>query len=304
MSLNKKQFSRRIFLARTLQTTAGLTSAGALTSCANLPIIADKNSKIRFGLVTYQWAKDWDLPTIIKNCETAKVYGVELRTTHKHGVERNLNAQQRKEVKKRFADSPVTVVGVGSDERYGTADADKLKKAIEATKDFIKLSCDVGGSGVKVKPGYFNKQVSHEKTIEQSGRTLNILGRFATDYGQQIRVEVHDMGNDIPIMKAIMDVANHPNVAVCWNSNQQDLDGQGFEYNFNLVKNRLGATTHVRPLDSTDYPYQKLINNLVEMNYNGWILLEASSEPEDKVKALAQQAVLFKEMLKTAQSKT
>jgi len=299
-----KKISRRQLLTNTLKAAAGLAAASALTSCANLPILARKGSKMRFGLVTYQWAKDWDLPTIIKNCKTAKVHGVELRTTHKHGVERNLSAQKRRDVKKRFADSPVTLVGIGSNERYGTADADKLAKAIEATKHFIKLSCDVGGSGVKVKPGFFNEQVPHEKTIEQSGKTLNLLGKFAADFGQQIRVEVHDMGNDIPIMKAIMDVADHPNVAVCWNSNAKDLEGQGFDYNFNLLRNRLGATTHVRPLDKTDYPYQQLINNFVEMDYNDWILLEASSEPEDKVKALAQQAILFKEMLKIAQSKT
>lgn len=297
MLLNK--ISRRQLLTHTIKAAAGLTAAGTLTSCATLTG-KKPSSDIRFGLVTYQWAKDWDLPTIIKNCETAKVYGVELRTTHKHGVEPTLNTQQRRDVKKSFADSPVTLVGVGSNERYGTADADKLAKAIEATKDFIKLSSDVGGSGVKVKPGFFNEQVDHEKTIEQSGKTLNLLGKFAADYGQQIRVEVHDMGNDIPIMKAIMDVADHPNVTVCWNSNQQDLEGQGFDYNFNLLRNRLGATTHVRPLDRTDYPYQQLINNLVEMDYKGWILLEASSEPEDKVKALTQQAFLFKEMLKIA----
>ena len=75
---------------------------------------------------------------------------------------------------------------------------------------------------------HFTKEVPHEKTIEQIGKSLNEVGKFAADYGQKIRVEVH--GNEtqeLPNMKAIMDVANHPNVYTCWNCNDEDLIGQG-----------------------------------------------------------------------------
>ena len=186
--------------------------------------------------------------------ETAKVYGVELRTTHKHGVEPSLDKQQRAEVKKRFDDSPVTLVGIGSNENFDSPLPPVLEKAIEATKAFVLLSHDVGGSGVKVKPNDLHKNVPREKTIEQIGTALNTLGAFGEDYGQQIRLEVHGGCSDLPTMKEIMDVADHPNVALCWNSNARDLEGQGLEYNFNLVKDRLGATTHVRTLDYPTTP--------------------------------------------------
>lgn len=54
---------------------------------------------MNLGLVTYQWGKDWDLPTLLANCEEAGLLGVELRTEHAHGVETSLSAQERKEVK-------------------------------------------------------------------------------------------------------------------------------------------------------------------------------------------------------------
>jgi hypothetical protein len=38
-------------------------------------------------------AADWDIPTIIKNCEAATFEGVELRTTHAHKVEVNLSKE-------------------------------------------------------------------------------------------------------------------------------------------------------------------------------------------------------------------
>ena len=98
-----------------------------------------------------------------------------------------------------------------------------------------------------------------------------------------------------------MDVATDPNVAVCWNSNAQDLQGDGLEANFKLVRKRFGATCHVRELDSKDYPFPKLIELLVKSDYEGWVLNESSSKPADRVAALAAQRKLFDELVKKAQ---
>ena len=286
--------SRRDFLRR----AALLGAAASLRGSARPALAAARpGAKMQFGLVTYLWAKDWDLPTIIANCEASQVLGVELRTTHKHGVEPHLNAEQRKEVKKRFDDSPVTLVGIGSDERFDSPDAAALERAIEATKEFVVLSHDVGGSGVKVKPNDFHKDVPREQTIEQIGKSLNALGAFAADHGQEIRLEVHGQCSELPVMKQIMDVADHPNVGVCWNSNDRDLEGEGLEHNFNLVKDRFGATAHVRELNIGDYPYQQLMDLFVGMDYDGWILLEARTKPEDPVKALIEQREVFEKMI-------
>lgn len=293
-----QNYSRRNFLS----TVFGMGAAASMVSPFKAFAAAKPGSKMRFGLVTYLWGQHWDLPTLIANCEAAKVLGVELRTSHKHGVERELTAEQRKEVKKRFDDSPVVHVGIGSNERFDHTDPEALKEAIQATKDFIRLSHDCGGSGVKVKPNSLHKDVEPpEVTIERIGKALNEVAAYGLDYGQQIRLEVHGQCQELPIMKQIMDVADHPNVGVCWNSNAPDLEGEGLEHNFNLVKDRFGATAHVRELNSSNYPYQKLLNLYVGIDYDGWILLEASSEPEDKVTALAEQQKLFDKMVAEAQ---
>jgi sugar phosphate isomerase/epimerase len=158
---------------------------------------------MKFGLVTYLWGKDWDLPTLIANCKETKVLGVELRTEHAHGVESNLNAQQRRDVKKRFDDSPVKLVGLGTNFAFHYPDADRLKRDIDGAKEYVKLSRDVGGTGVKVKPNDLPKGVPQEKTIEQIGKSLNELGRFGADYDQQIRLEVHGGCSRLPIITAM-----------------------------------------------------------------------------------------------------
>ena len=238
-----------------------------------LPSFA-KKSKMKLGTVTYNLAMDWDIPTIIANCTEAKFEGVELRTTHKHGVEVTLDKSQRAEVRKRFADSPVALASLGSAFDYHTPDQAKLRKDIEATKEYIVLGHDVGARGVKVRPNALPKEVPVEKTLAQIGKSLRELGEFAQGQGQKIFVEVHGTGtNLLPNMKIIMDEASHPNVGVCWNSNQTDLAGAGFEHNFNLVKNKI-FTVHMRDLYLEEYPFRKLLGALNEMNYTGFCFAE------------------------------
>lgn len=252
----------------------------AKAAAAPLPSFA-KKSKMRLGTVTYNLALDWDIPTIIKNCTEAKFEGVELRTTHKHGVEVTLDKAQRAEVKKRFADSPVALASLGSAFDYHTTDQAKLKKDIEATKEYIVLAHDVGAMGVKVRPNQLPPGVPVEKTLEQIGRSLREVGEFAAGYGQKIYVEVHGSGTSLlPHIKTMMDTANHPQVGVCWNSNQTDLAGEGFDHNFNLVKKKI-FTVHMRDLYLEEYPFRKLLSALTDTGFTGFCFAEipTSNDP-------------------------
>ncbi len=286
--------SRRAAIASTARAFVAAAATGFVP--AKLAAAAprrDDTPKMKFGLVTYMWGADWDLPTLLRNCETAGADGVELRTTHAHGVEPTLTAAQRREVKARFADSPVELVGLGSNEDFHDVDAKSLAQSIEAARAFLKLSHDVGASGVKVKPNDLPPEAPKEQTIEQIGRSLNELGAYAADLNQQVRLEVHGGCAHLPTIAAIMDAADHPSVAVCWNSNPQDLEGMGLEHNFRLVEKRLGRTTHVHQLTGDVYPYAKLFKLLKAARYAGWILAEESVKPADRVAALAAERQAF-----------
>jgi len=112
---------------------------------------------------------------------------------------------------------------------------------------------------------------------------------------------VHGRCAALPDMKAIMDVADHENVAICWNSNAQDLKGAGLEHNFNLVRETFGATCHVRTLDDDKYPYPQLFDLLVKSDYEGWVLLEAGGAPDDRMASLKHQRQLFQKLVIAAQ---
>jgi len=284
---------RRDFVKQTLLAGAAIAT-GPLSCWGAIAGAPTATTEMRLGLVTYSWGAKWKLPTLIKYLESSGVLGVELRTTHAHGVEPSLDARQRKDVKKRFDDAPGVLVGLGSAECFDSPNPSALRKAIETTKQFIKLSHDVGSRGVKVRPNDFHKGIAREKTIEQIGKSLNEVGKFAGDYGQQIRLEVHGRCCAPPTIKAIMDVADDPNVFVCWNSNPADLAGKGLKYNFDLLRGRFGSTCHIHTLDEKAYPIERLVELLVATDYNGWLLMECQPpSPKNPVAEMARQKALF-----------
>lgn len=265
---------RRRFLAK----SSAWVSAAALSTRRLAQAHATPAATCRFGLVTYLWGKSLSLPELIDACAQSEVLGVELRTTHAHGVEPSLSAIQRKEVRARFSDSPVMLVGLGSNERFDDPDPEKVRAAVARSKDFLKLSHDVGSSGVKVKGDRFHDPIPHQQTLDQVAEALRELGDFAEGLDQQVRLEVHGGFRDIPLHHEIIHRTDHPRVRTCWNSNPQDLDGAGLRANFELVRGHFGETAHVRQLDSPGYPWDDLIEMFVDSNYSGWILLEAHGE--------------------------
>ncbi|NSW93456.1 MAG: sugar phosphate isomerase/epimerase [Bacteroidales bacterium] len=291
----KNHISRKEFLQRSVLAGFGLSVAKPFPWLATNSV-----SEMKFGLVTYQWGRDWDLQTLISNCEKAGYKGVELRTQHSHGVETNLSPSQRAEVRKRFNDSSVICVGYGSNYEYHSPDPAILRKNIEETKEYIKLCSDIGATGLKVKPNDLPEGVPKEKTISQIADSLNEVGRFARDYGQIIRVEVHgNLTQEIPVMKAIFDQVTEPEVRICWNCNDQDLLPPGLEANFNMISKWFGDTVHVRELNEGSYPYQQLFSLFNRIGYKGWILLEARTEPADRVSAMKEQIEIFNRMIKS-----
>jgi len=267
--------NRRRFLTSSL---TGATALGLLPAFA-----ADKSKppgfqtgqpRMKLGTVTYNLAQNWDIETLIKNCEAAKFEGAELRTSHAHKVEVNLSKAEREAVRKRFADSAVQLMGLGSAFDYHTPDQARLKEDIAATKEYIILAHDVGASGVKVRPNGLPKEAPVDKTLEQIGQSLREVGDFGDSHGVEIRLEVHGSGTSLlPNIKKIIDVADRKNVGVCWNSNATDLDGQGFDSNFDLVKDKI-LSVHLRDLYLEDYPFRKLFARLNGINFAGFCLAE------------------------------
>ena len=249
---------------------------------------------MKLGIVTYNIGKDWDLDTLIANCEGTGFDGVELRTTHAHGVEVELSAAERAAVRKRFDESKVEIVGLGSAFEYDAIDPEELKQHIEGTKEYIRLAHDLGVSGIKVRPNkiHVDEGVEIETTLEQIGVSLAECGEFARDLGVQIRLEVHGRRTSDPVnIRKIMDYADHDNVFVCWNSNMTDLVDGSIDGNFASLQEYI-RLVHITELWN-EYPWSRLFELLRQSGYTGFCLAEIPASA-DSIRLMCYYRALWR----------
>ncbi len=292
---------RREFLKADLLSAAGLTSLElgkgirgfttpglrATTETAGTP------PPFHLGLVTYNLAADWDLETIIENCRKIEFEGVELRTTHKHGVEPSIGAERRAEVKKRFADSGVRLVSLGTTCEYQSPDSGVLRKNIEETRRWCELAQDLGCLGVKVRPNGFPHDVPHERTLEQIGHALAQCGDVARDHGVEIWMEVHGEGTQLPAnAHQILSLANHPSVGACWNSNPTDLENGSVRKAFERLQPWI-RSCHVNNLDNKAYPWRELFTLLRSINFDRYTFAEVAEPSCEPVRFMSYYHALW-----------
>lgn len=253
---------RRSFLKKAALAVAGVGMAHGAAPGEARPADASGQAStaaarppFKLGLVTYDLAKDWDIDTIIKNCEAASFEGVELRTTHKHGVEPSIPKDRRGEVRQRFEDSHVRLVSLGSTCEYESPDQTVVQRNIEETRRFCQLAHDLGCMGVKVRPNGFPHNSDHARVLDQIGHALNECGNIAHDLGVEIWLEVHGTETEDPSnIQRIMQVANHPSVGICWNSNDTDVVAGSVRQSFDLLKPWL-KSCHINELWRTAPPW-------------------------------------------------
>jgi sugar phosphate isomerase/epimerase len=283
--------NRRTFLSG----VAAVPVLSALPRAAQNPAPAPPlRGGLKLGTVTYNIAKDWDVPTIIKNLGDVGFDAVELRTTHKHGVEITLPAAARADVRRQFEASSVKIGGLGTTCEFHAEDPAVVRKNIDETKEWVKLAKDIGSPSVKVRPNGLRKDVPEDQTLQQIGKALVECGAFARDNGIMIQLEVHGPETQrVPRIRKIFDYGgNHPNVRACWNSNQTDLLDGGFEANFNLLRTQIGQV-HMRDLSLEEYPWRKLISSLTAMKFQGYCFAEIP-ESTDAIRVLQYFKALFR----------
>ena len=134
-------------------------------------------ARFRLGIVTYNIAAAWDVPTILRVCRAVGLAAVELRTTHKHGVEPSMSAQARREVRQRFADAGVEIWGCGTVCEFHSTDQAVVNRNIETCRRFVQLVADIGGKGVKVRPNGLPADVPVAARWRRSAKRWAPVGR-------------------------------------------------------------------------------------------------------------------------------
>lgn len=235
------------------------------------------------GAVTYNVLKDWDVETIITKLEEIGTFeAVELRTTHRHGVEPSLAAADRQRVKERFARSKVRLLSYGSTCEFHSPDEAVRRKNVEEAKRFIELAHDTGAWGVKVRPNGLPAGVPVDTTVARIAEALRELGQYGQGRGVEIWMEVHGRGTQTPpVAAAIMKATKNDYVGVTWNSNPTDVVNGSVKPSFDLLRPHIKCV-HMHEIADERYPWRELFTLLRKSGYDRYMLCEApeSKEPE------------------------
>lgn len=247
------------------------------------------------GTVTYNLARNWDLEQLIRNCEETDFRGVELRTTHKHGVEPGISDQERTEVRRHFENTSVQLVCLGTACEYHSPDQDEVKRQIELSGRFLELAADVGARGIKVRPNGIPDGIPVDTTLRQIGQSLAEVGEMAEKYQVGVWVEVHGRDSSHPpYMKKMIDYCGHPMVGITWNCNDTDLKDGTVEPYFELLKPHI-RNVHINNLTS-GYPYRDVFTLLRQLRYDGYTLAEVAEAKGDPIRFMRYYRALWDEL--------
>jgi sugar phosphate isomerase/epimerase len=273
---------RREFLTRSAAMTAAMATPGSFA--------AEAAKGVRLGLTTYMIGSKWTIPELIEFLPRFGMFGVELRTDMKfaHGIELASAKAARTEAAKRFADSPVRLVGVACGERFDSPDAGTLAKAIERTKDLLQFCADLGAPGLRVFPNDFHKDVPQEKTLAQIAGALRQLTPVAAELGVELRLEAHGSVGLLPHLATIADAVGKPGIRIILNSDFRDTQGEGLAANLEKVRPHLAGTVHVHDLTAPNYTearfYETQLAFLKRVGWSGFCLLEIGDKPDNEAR--------------------
>jgi len=264
--------NRRAFVTTAASVAAAATRADTLAA-------ASPESRFQLGCVTYNLLRNMDLDTLLATLEKAGFAAVELRTTHRHGVEPSLDSAARAAVKQRFAKSKVKLLSYGTTCEFQSPDAAERRKQLDSAMSFVDLARDTGATAVKVRPNGLPQGVPLDDTVKNIASSLHELGDYGQSKGIEIWMEVHgSKTQEFPLASRILRTASHRNVGACWNSNPTDVvDGsvkQAFDALGPFIRN-----CHISELTS-GYPYKEFFRLLRESGYSRYTLAEVDESKE------------------------
>jgi sugar phosphate isomerase/epimerase len=280
-----------------------LLAVGTLMWSVSASIVSGQALKpqgeyMTFAFSTSEWGSGWDLLQLLENLETAGVKQVELGAGHAHGIAPVLGPDERTGLREQLEEAGVAVVGMRGDVAFDAVDKGALATSIDQVKQLVRLGHDVGGSGVRVRLGDLK---GDEALIEQTATVLRELGDFALGFGQEIRVEVQAGSGNMADLVAVLKAVNHDQVRAAFGVGNAALTAKGVEEEFKQVKDYLGSVVLVDVQQEGDVEaYDTLAKLLVEVDFEGRVLLTTKAEVGDAVSATGRQKVLWEQRLKKA----
>lgn len=180
----------------------------------------------------------WTLEELVSFASRVGYDGVELRVDvgHIHGVDKGISSEERKRIRRLFADRGVKVSCIATSVSFGFLDDGIRRENIEVAKKYMELAYDLDAKVIR----YFGGLIGSGKAVELNDHTLNYIasafreiGKYGVDYGVCPLLEMHDafsvegFPSPFDACRMALEVvrgSGTENIGILWNQNSLDRE--------------------------------------------------------------------------------
>jgi|GEM_PF-5675583 len=302
---NFKQGLFRAMLAGGLLTVnAGMPSLAQTQTLDSVPAsvagLKPQGEFITFGFSTADWGRDWDILLLIETLQEIGINQVELGEGHAHEISPALTPGQRTTRRDQFQEAGILVTGMQLTSKVTAEDEASIATLVDNLKQTIRLSHDVGGSGVRVNLGDLKGDTA---LIANTAKALKEMGEFAIGFGQEIRVEAWAGDTSLDDLVAVLKATNDDQVRIAFGVRNAEKGGEKVKEDFAKVQPYLGGVVLIETQPSSEAaPFAALANLLVEADYDGRVVLTTKAAAIDVKTDIVQQKTIWEQQIKKART--
>ncbi len=253
---------------------------------------------MKLSLDTYVICKEMSLEHILELLAANGYQGVEFRCEHEqqHGVELEASADERKALRAQVEDAGIAVSCLSTSRRYEWPEPERRQEEIDLSKRYVELGHDMGCGRIRVFGNNFPKGVEKQEVIQYVGESLRQIGEFAEGSGVDVLLEMHGHFYYWEYTLQAVEIADHPNVAINYNSDKRDLVDGSVAETYGHVKDRI-RHVHMHDLASPEFPYVELFQLLKDNGYQGFLSLEQGYKGGDPDTVIKLYAALYRALM-------
>ena len=234
---------------------------------------------MKFAFMTFS-CPDLNLDQLLAMAQEFGYDGIEPRISanHQHGVEFEITADQRAQVRQKADDYGVAMACVATSCRY--ADPNSQEAMVQDTHRAIDLAADIGASRIRVFGGQLGQGLSRQQGIDLVATALASVADHAAERGVAICVETHDDWCNPVDVATVMQAVDHPNIAVNWDiMHPVRRQFSSIEESFEILRPWIkhlhihdgDADNQLAPIGTGQIDHQQAMQCLASIDYEGYL---------------------------------
>ncbi len=161
---------------------------------------------------------DWTLDEVVAGMKRHGYHGLEPRVEWGHacGIESDLSATARAEVRRRFEDEGLSICCIASGVRMATPDATERARHVQDLRRYIELAADVGCGLIRTFGGPRDTAAPWAMVVDYTADGYRQVLSDAESAGVTILMETHDDWCCAAPVRAVIEGVQHPSLQVLW----------------------------------------------------------------------------------------